>query len=138
MNAFQTNFHKPGSGSTESVPARRGSANTMSLQWTALQDAAAAVAMLAGLPLQTPSRQTRNFPAQIKEIGGWKLELARHGVTDLTAIMQPGLTALLAVNARGQDASVPAMALWQEFEHARDALLELAPDSSAHGPRRSA
>ncbi len=87
---------------------------------------------------EPPSRQIRNYPALIKDVGGWRLELAAKGVSDLAAIMQPGLTALLAVNARGQDARPAAQALWLEFQHARESLLALAPDTGSLGPRRSA
>ncbi|MGN6497621.1 MAG: hypothetical protein ACTHKM_10240 [Tsuneonella sp.] len=110
----------------------------MSVQWTALHDAAAAVAALAGLAEERPSAQTRNFPALIRDAGGWRCRLAERGVADLAAIMQPGLKALLAVHARGQDATAAALTLWREFHVARAALLALVPESGKLGPRRSA
>jgi hypothetical protein len=110
----------------------------MSVQWTALQDAAAAVAALAGLAEEKPTPQIRNFPALIRDAGGWRYELAERGVADLAAIMQPGLKALLAVHARGQDATAAALTLWREFHAARAALLTLVPQAGAMGPRRSA
>lgn len=115
-----------------------GQSRSMSVQWAALHDAAAAVAAMAGLEEERASSPIRNFPAQIRDEGGWRLALAETGITDLSAIMRPGLTALLAVRARGQDASTAALALWQEFHAARDTLLGLAPESGAMGPRRSA
>ena len=108
------------------------------MQWTAVQDAAAAVAALAGLVPEKPTAQVRNFPALIKDVGGWRLELAERGVSDLSAILQPGLTALLAVSARGQDATPAARTLWQEFHAAREAILRLVPQAGTMGPRRSA
>lgn len=135
MNAYSSDFHNADGSLTgralsgASTAATRDLADAMSDQWAALHDAAAVVAGLAGLPPQAQSDRQRNFPALIQSVAGWKLNLARNGVADIAAIMQPGLTALLAVHAREQDAAPAALALWQEFEHARDGLLALAPDS---------
>lgn len=112
---------------------------SISAQWAALHDAAAAVATLAGLPPAEANPQVRNFPALIRDAGGWRQELAERGTADMAAMMQPGLTALLAVNARGQDATAPALILWREFDKARSALLALVRDADAGagepGPR---
>ncbi len=110
----------------------------MSVEWAALQDAAAAVAAMANLAAERVSPEIRNFPAVIRDIGGERLELAERSIADIGAMMRPGLTALLAVRARGQDATAPALTLWQEYHHARTALLALVPQQSDHGPRRSA
>jgi hypothetical protein len=112
--------------------------SAMSMQWAALQDAGGAVGTLAGLAPEKASAKVRNFPALIKDVGGWRLELAARGVADLAAIMQPGLKALLAVSARGQDPTAAALTLWREFHEARAALLELAPDAGSMGPLRKA
>lgn len=112
--------------------------SAMSIQWTALQDAGAAVATLAGLAPEKPNILVRNFPALIRDAGGWRQELAIRGVADLAAMMQPGLKALLAVSARGQDPTAAALCLWREFHEARAMLLSLAPESGAMGPMRTA
>lgn len=123
---------------TRSLPESRSSAQSLSVQWTALQDAASAVAALAGLAPERVSPQIRNFPALIKDVGGWRFELASDLIGDISAIMRPGLTALLAVNARGQDATAAALTLWREYHHARAAVLALVPEGGQMGPRRSA
>lgn len=132
MTAQQHNFV------VEPAGAPRSNIQSLSVQWTALQDAAAAVAALAGLAPERPSPHVRNFPALIKDAGGWRFELAADLVSDLTAMMRPGLSALLAVNARGQDATAAAVALWREFHHARNSVLALVPEGGELGPRRSA
>ena len=66
------------------------------------------------------------------------LRLAENHVSDMAAMMQPGLSALLAVSARGQDATAAALALWCEFHAAREALMALVPEGGNLGPRRSA
>lgn len=125
----------PGSGRAVFGQA---SASAMSMKWSALHDAAGAVALLAGVEVEHMRPEIRNFPAVMRDAGGWRRDLAEQGVEDLTAIMEPGLAALLAVHARGADASAAALALWQEFHMARNALLALVPPSGMAGPRRSA
>lgn len=118
--------------------AMRATPASFATHWSAMQDAGAAVAMLAGVAPDRPSAAERGFPAQIRDAGGWRLELASAGMSDLAAILQPGLAALLAARARGQDARAPAQALWDEFRESRAALLALVPESGALGPMRSA
>jgi hypothetical protein len=110
----------------------------MSLQWDALHDAAAAVAAMAGLAAEKPDAQVRDFPAMIEDAGGWRFELARNGIADLSAMMRPGVTALLAVSARGQDPTAAALSLWREYHHARAALLGLVPEQEAVEPLHEA
>ncbi|MDF8332812.1 hypothetical protein [Novosphingobium cyanobacteriorum] len=101
--------------------------SAMSMKWSALHDAAAVVCQLAGLPPEARRPEVRNFPAIMRDIGGWRHERAEQGVDDLAAIMEPGLAALLAVSARGISPTPAAQALWREFESARAALLALVP-----------
>lgn len=115
----------------------RGEA-ALSTQWSAMQDAGAAVALIAGADPGKPGAAERNFAAAIRDAGGWRLALAHDRLADMGAMLQPGLAALLAVKARGHDASAPARALWDEYRAARDGLLALAPEAGAMGPRRSA
>ena len=108
------------------------------MKWAALNDAGALVAQLAGQQPDKPSPTSRSFPAVIRDAGGWRYEAACKGIEDLAAMMEPGLAALLAVNARGANAAAPANALWREYCAAKQALLALAPPAGAMGPRRSA
>lgn len=103
------------------------STNRLGLTWAALHDAADTVARLSGRVPTAMSPEIRNFPAAIREAGGWRLNLAEQGVSDLAAMMTPGLAALLQISARGDDAPAAAEALWQEFVLARDGLLHLLP-----------
>lgn len=98
-------------------------------KWAALHEAAFVVATLAGIthPVATPAVSA--FPAALGEAPGWRRELAAQAVDDLVAIMEPGLAALIAVHTGGGDAAAPALALWQEFAAARDALVAMiAPE----------
>lgn len=134
MNATPTDF----AAVTRQEGAAARGPSAMSIQWAALQDAAAAVATMAGLAAEKPSAQVRNFPALVKDAGGWRLDLAVNGVADLAAMMKPGVKALLAVAARGQDPTAAALSLWREYHHARAALLDLVPQQGHMGPLRKA
>lgn len=105
----------------------QASGNAMSMKWSALHDASAVVGQLAGLQPEMRKPEVRNFPAIMRDTGGWRYELAKQGVDDLAAFMEPGLAALLAVSARGQSPAPAATALWHEFVAARSALLALIP-----------
>jgi len=113
-------------------------ASATSMRWAALTDAATVVAALAGLEPERSTPEVRNFPALIRDLEAWRRERAENGVADLAAIMEPGIAALLAVNARGADPRPAAMALWREFIAARGAILALLPASGGLGPRRIA
>ena len=123
----------PGSGRPEFGQA---SASAMSMKWSALHDAANVVAMLAGIAAEPMRPEIRNFPALMRDVGGWRRELAEQGIDDLSAIMEPGLAALLAVTARGVNPAPAALALWQEFHAARSALLAFSPPAESVQPRR--
>jgi len=133
MNALPPTF-PPG-------PARanfaQGAASATSMRWAPLADAANVVAVLAGVEPERTTAEVRNFPALIRDAEAWRRERAEHGVADLAAILEPGIAALLAVNARGADPQPAAMALWREFISARAAILALLPPSGAMGPLRS-
>lgn len=95
-------------------------------KWLALNQAAEVVAMLAGVEARHDAAAIRDFPQALERLPGWRRTLAENGIDDLAAIMEPGIAALLSVNARKADPSAPALALWREFRSARDALLALA------------
>ena len=109
----------------------QASASAMSMKWSALHDAVGVAGMLAGLAAEPTRPEIRNFPAVMRDAGGWRRALAEQGIDDLLAVMEPGLAALLAVHARGINPAVPALALWQEFYTARAALLALSPPPGA-------
>jgi len=105
----------------------QASGNALSMTWAALHDAAGVVCTLAGLPQEMRKPDIRNFPAIMRDTGGWRYDLAKQGVDDLASFMEPGLTALLAVSARGISPVPAAQALWNEFVTSRAALLMLIP-----------
>lgn len=103
----------------------QGAGSALAMKWSALHEAAAAVGAIAGYAAEAMRPELRDFPGMIRETGGWRREHAEQGVEDLSAIMEPGLAALLAAHARGMNPAAAAQALWQEFHAARDALLLL-------------
>ena len=138
MNA-QTSFSPPGTGvlpPTGRAEFGQASASAMSMKWAALHDAATVVGTLAGVATEPMRPELRNFPAVMRDLGGWRREAAEQGIDDLSAIMEPGLAALLAVHGRGTNPAVPALALWQEFQVSRAALLVLTPPPESPTQRR--
>ena len=136
---MHSSFTQPGTGTlpTSGRPEfGQASASAMSMKWSALHDAVNVVGMLAGLAAEPARPEIRNFPAVMRDTGGWRRALAEQGIDDLSAVMEPGLAALLAVHARGANPGVPALALWQEFHAARAALLALVPPPSINNTRR--
>lgn len=131
MNAVPPTFNP----APRPVGQTTGSATGM--RWAALADAGNVVARLAGIDAERPTPEVRNFPALIRDSEAWRREHAERGIADLAAVMEPGIAALLAVNARGADPRPAAMALWREFTAARAAILSLLP-SGNYGPRRPA
>jgi hypothetical protein len=109
-----------------------------SMKWAAVHDAIEIVAVLAGLEPERPSSEVRDFPALMHEAPGWRRELADRAIDDMAAVMEPGIAALLGVNARSADPRPAALALWCEFTAARAAVLALLPRAGTIEPHRSA
>ena len=104
----------------------QGAANALSMKWSALHDAAATVALLAGIEAQAMTQVVRAFPVTLREAEPALRELVEDGVADIAAIMEPGLSALIAAHARGASPHAAAAALWHEFLGTRDGLMALA------------
>ena len=113
-------------------------ANATSLRWAALGDAGAVVAILAAVAPEPADRRLRNFSVMIRDCPPWQRQLVENAVADLAAVMEPGLAALLAINARGADAGPAARALWHEFRQSRSAITALIPAGGDLGPLRRA
>jgi len=93
------------------------------LRWEALAEAARVVAALGGITPRPATPDAPGFAALVSQADPLRGERAAHGVADLVAVMEPGIAALLAVNARGADPRPAAQALWREFDCARAAVL---------------
>jgi hypothetical protein len=111
-------------------------ASAMSMKWSALHDAVSVVGALAGLAAEPMQPEVRNFPAVMRDVGGWRRDRAEQGIDDLSAVMEPGIAALLAIHARGANPAPAALALWQEFRAARGTLLALVPPPETLSTRR--
>lgn len=103
----------------------------LSKRWRELHALGQLVAAKAQLGTEPFEGRIAAFPDRILDAAPWNQELADQALEDMDAILQPGLTALQAIEARGHDTTAPALALWREFYHARECLLGLAPEASA-------
>jgi len=120
-NAAQ-NATMPGShetGTAEPSPA--------AMQWAALREAAWAIATLAGPEAEAQAPIAIAFPARLHTLTGIRQQMALEAIGDLVAVMEVGLTAILAAHESGGRPQAAAKALWAEFVNARAGLLVLAP-----------
>ena len=109
----------------ESAADASETVSTLAQKWHDLHQTAENLAGLAKLAPAPFDDRVAAFGELLGNANDWQRDLARQGVEDIDAMLRPGLAALGTVTARGQDASVPAQALWREFHHAREAVLAL-------------
>jgi len=98
-------------------------ADVIGMKWAALHDAAAVAARIAGIVPDSMSPQVHAFPALVRSSQDPRRVLAERGVSDLIAVLEPGLAGLLCAHSRGVPLQAAAGALWSEFTAARDALV---------------
>lgn len=58
----------------------QASASAVSMKWAALHDAAAVIAPMAGMAPEPMTAELRNFPAIMRDAGGWRQNLAEQGI----------------------------------------------------------
>ena len=101
-------------------------ADALAARWDTLHAQAEQLAHLAMIsPEQAPAARMA-LVSMLGEAEEWQRELVQRAIEDIDAMMSQGLTALATVTERGQDASVPALALWREFHQAREAVVAVA------------
>lgn len=104
---------------------------TLDSQWLALHETAGTVLGLASkgphptLGAAVPP-ELRAIPEALASLSGGRRRLAEEGLSDLLAILEQGLAALLRVQESGANTAAPARALWKEFVRARSGLVALA------------
>ncbi len=96
--------------------------------WDELHRRGVQIARMAALSREPFAGDLANFPNAIRKQLPARIDIAVNAVADLLAITEPGIAALSAIEARGQDATAPALALWREYHAAREALMALAFD----------
>lgn len=110
-----------------SLTAGQDAADPAAARWAALCDAAAIVAVLADADPIADANDAADFAARVTGAEAWRRVMVENGIADLGAIMEPGIAALMTVNARGADPRPAAQALWREFSAAREAIVALLP-----------
>ena len=111
----------------EQPEARPIDAAALAAQWDAIHEAAAAVGSLAQLGEEPVDEQVRGLPERAVAMGGVNLAMVARGIDDLSAVLKPGLRALLELTGKGHDTTCAALTLWREFHNARSAVIALAP-----------
>ena len=105
--------------------------DSLARRWAELHREAGVLAQLAQLGPESARPDADAFAAALGDAQEWQRELAWQAISDIDAMMQPGITALKVIAARGQVAVAPALALWREFQIARDGLLSIVSEKPA-------
>jgi hypothetical protein len=122
MNALTHDF-----GVSETHGSQQGhQAPELGASWTALHEAANAIAQLAQLAPERSEQDVTNFPELAMHQTGSRLSAIEAGIADLSVVMRTGLTALLNATSKGKDASAAALTLWLEFHAGRRAIMAFA------------
>lgn len=123
----------PGAGDMQLVPAHapveRSNCGTLAPKWAALQEAAEAVRLLSGHSAMQPHPESRDLTDTMLHADPWRQELVREAIEDISAVMEAGLVALLAIHERGGNPAAAALALSEEFHAAEATVLALVPIS---------
>lgn len=100
-------------------------------RWIALHDQARQIAAMADLTGEPMAPLIERFSKAMaySDIHWHKAALGSLG--DIELLVELGLKALKEVDARRQDPVAPALALWREFYHAREAVLVSAQPIAA-------
>ena len=98
-------------------------------RWAALHETARDIARLGQLGAERPCEQIDSFAENAHAAPQWRGALADRALSDLFAVVEPGLTALRTIEKEGRDPTAAAVMLWREFHRARASILHLvAPD----------
>lgn len=118
--------------------AARRPIESMIARWQSTHATVNRLASLAGLGKEQQPASQRAFVRALEQAAEWQRELAWQGVEDIEAIVDSGMEALAVLEARGQDVSTPALALWREVHAARRGVMGMlvAPAQQADEPAR--
>jgi len=131
MNALRQNFDIAGEVSPPQELARELAlelplAADLSPRWQALHELAREIARLGQLGAERADDRVAAFPGSIAVAPAWRRGLAERALSDLVAMLEPGLAALRAIAREGRDPTAAAVSLWREFHRARCGIVDLA------------
>jgi hypothetical protein len=110
---------------SSSAFAARRPVESMIARWQSLHATVNRLAGLAGLGSEEQPASQSAFVCALEQAAEWQRELAWQGVEDIEAIVDCGMEALAVLEARGQDVSTPALALWREVHAARGSIMAM-------------
>ncbi len=103
----------------------------MAKRWDDLHARAGELAELAAISHKPFNSDLPRFAEDLATASDRQRRLAGQAIEDIGAIMKPGLTALRTIAVRDQDTTAPAIALWREFQSARESVLAIVGDQPA-------
>ncbi len=113
--------------------AARGKRPELLMAWDALVGLGNQVGALAGLTEETYQGELKEFGEALHHIRPDHRQFCHQGLDDIRIMLSTGLSALHTIEARGQDVTAPALALWREYFSARLALMQITRALFKHG-----
>ncbi len=126
MNAGNHNFPLGALARQPQLRPDRVLAPMLAMRWSALADAGAVTAMLAGA---TDGAAHLPIKAALGALTGWRGQMVDARLASLSATMEAGLAALLEMRQQGHDPRPAAEALWREFAEARAGIAAMLEDA---------
>ncbi|UAB78409.1 hypothetical protein INR77_01290 [Erythrobacter sp. SCSIO 43205] len=121
MPATPSHSHRPASAILAVAPAHQ----SLEERWEALERKGEQIAALADLKPQVSNEGSNQIADLLTHADERAATAALRGLEDMEMLVAVGLQAILEVQARHQDVQAPALALWRELYHAREAVLSV-------------
>ncbi|MDY7096534.1 MAG: hypothetical protein SXU28_00195 [Pseudomonadota bacterium] len=100
-------------------------AGNLAERWRSLHDQSCRLAILAELSPEPFAGEIEAFLDRLALASDWRRNVIEQHISDMAAMMQPGMTAIDTLVSRDVSAHAPALALWREFYNARETVLAL-------------
>lgn len=112
-------------------PINAAPCEALDQRWVHVHQKAAQIAAMADLAPEPLEEANSRFDGALSVSGNYAQDTAARALEDTELLLEVGLRALREVAARGQSTHAPALALWREFYHAREAVLGILQPAAA-------
>lgn len=116
---------------THTQPAPQPHGGGLIERWRALHEKSGLIAQMADLSPEPIEPVSRRFEDALLSTDQTGQRLVQRAMEDIELLAEIGLKALREVEARDQATHAPALALWREFYHSREALLTVLEPAAA-------
>ena len=125
MPALSSHPHRSVPETATATASGHSAQSSLEERWDALVQKGEKIAALAELGEERSDDANRSFVRCLQSADKHAADAATRGLEDMELLVSVGLKALLEVQAREKDVQAPALALWRELYHAREAVLSV-------------